>query len=221
MKVLAEAESLAKGRLRSDPDAVKRLLETVRLVLDRRRFAWVVDGREPTKAERRAAVMASAALLAASRVQSSRRMTGKVRQESIVMDALKKLGFKQVAPRTILNVSLAPAPGEFCGESVLGETRSGGRNADIVVRLRDHRLMPIECKASNSALNSVKRLNNDAAVKAVTWRRDFGLRQVVPTAVLSGVYELHNLIDAQERGLTLFWEHDLDPLIRWVDSARL
>ena len=27
--------------------------------------------------------------------------------------------------------------------------------------------MPIECKVSNSAVNSVKRLNNDAAVKRV------------------------------------------------------
>jgi hypothetical protein len=76
--------------------------------------------------------------------------------------------------------------------------------------------MPIECKVSNSSTNSVKRLNNDAAVKAGSWRTDFGLRQVVPTAVLSGVYKLHNLLDAQERGLTLFWAHDLNRLTDWL-----
>jgi len=59
--------------------------------------------------------------------------------------------------------------------------------------------MPIECKVSNSSLNSVKRLNNDAAVKAVGWKRDFGLRQVVPAAVLGGVYNLHNLLEAQDQ----------------------
>ena len=40
--------------------------------------------------------------------------------------------------------------------------------------------MPIECNVSNSTLNSVKRVKNDAAVKAETWLKDFGTTQVVP-----------------------------------------
>jgi hypothetical protein len=215
LKVLAEAPSLARGRLKNRPDDVKRLVETVRLVLDRRRFSWVVEGREPTEAERTAAVMASAALMAASRVQTKRRTTGKAEQEAFVKATLTELGLSSVNARDIPTVALAPSPGEFCGES-----RLGTRKADIVVRLWDHRVMPIECKVSNSSLNSVKRLNNDAAVKATTWQRDFGLRQVVPTAVLSGVYDLHNLIDAQERGLTIFWAHDLKPLTNWITSTK-
>jgi hypothetical protein len=105
--------------------------------------------------------------------------------------------------------------GEFCGESVLG-TRKG----DIIVRLWDQRVMPIECKVSNSSTNSVKRLNNDAAVKATSWKTDFGLRQVVPSAVLGGVYKLHNLQDAQDRGLTIFWAHDLKPLTDWIAATK-
>ncbi len=80
--------------------------------------------------------------------------------------------------------------------------------------------MPIECKVSNSSTNSVKRLNNDAAVKAETWRNDFGQNQVVPTAVLGGVYKLHNLLDAQRRGLALYWEHDLAALTSWINGTR-
>jgi hypothetical protein len=215
LTVLAEAPSLAKGRLQSRPEDVRRLIEVVRLVLDRRRFAWVVENREPTEAERGAAVMASAALMAASRVQTNRRNLGKKQQEALVSKALKDLGLTEVAARDIPNISHAPAPGEFCGESVLG-TRKG----DIIVTLWDHRVMPIECKVSNSSLNSVKRLNNDAAVKAVSWKRDFGLRQVVPSAVLGGVYNLHNLLDAQDRGLSLFWAHDLSPLTAWIAQTK-
>jgi XamI restriction endonuclease len=215
LTVLAEAPSLAKGRLQSRPEDVRRLIEVVRLVLDRRRFSWVVENREPTEAERGAAVMASAALMAASRVQTNRRTLGKKQQEALVTQALKDLGLTEVAAREIPNVSLAPSPGEFCGESVLG-TRKG----DIIVTLWDHRVMPIECKVSNSSLNSVKRLNNDAAVKAVSWKRDFGLRQVVPAAVLGGVYNLHNLLDAQDRGLSLFWAHDLAPLTAWIAQTK-
>jgi hypothetical protein len=80
--------------------------------------------------------------------------------------------------------------------------------------------MAIECKVSNSATNSVKRLNRDAASKAEVWKTDFGTRNVVPAAVLSGVYKLHNLIDAQDRGLTIFWAHDLVGLVNWIESTR-
>lgn len=215
LKVLADARSLSKGHLENSPELVQRLIAVVRQVLDRRRFAWVVENREPTEAERNAAVMASAALMAASRTQTRRRTLGKDQQEAMVKEALKVLGFTEVSSRKIPNISHAPAPGEFCGESVLGN-----RKGDIIVRLWDHRVMPIECKVSNSSTNSVKRLNNDAAVKATSWKVDFGVLQVVPSAVLSGVYKLHNLLDAQNRGLTIFWAHDLKPLTDWITSTK-
>jgi len=80
--------------------------------------------------------------------------------------------------------------------------------------------MPIECKVSNSALNSLKRLNNDAAVKAVGWKLAFGESQVVPVAVLGGVYDLANLLDAQEKGLNLIWAHDLRALTNFVKATK-
>lgn len=215
LKVLADARSLTRRTLERTPELVQRLIGVVRQVLDRRRFAWVVEGREPTEAERNAAVLASAALMAASRTQTRRRTLGKDQQEEMVKVALRELGFTEVASRTIRTISHAPSPGQFCGESVLGN-----RKGDIIVRLWDDRVMPIECKVSNSSTNSVKRLNNDAAVKASSWKTDFGLRQVVPSAVLSGVYKLHNLRDAQERGLTLFWAHDLGPLTDWITRTK-
>lgn len=215
LKVLADARSLTRSTLEGTPDLVQRLISVVRQVLDRRRFAWVVEGREPTEAERNAAVLASAALMAASRAQTRRRTLGKDQQEEMVKAALRELGFAEVTSRTIKTISHAPSPGQFCGESVLGN-----RKGDIIVRLWDDRVMPIECKVSNSSTNSVKRLNNDAAVKATSWKTDFGLRQVVPSAVLSGVYKLHNLRDAQERGLALFWAHDLAPLTEWITKTK-
>lgn len=226
LAVLADVASLAKGQLRKKPEDVKRLIDTVRSVLDPRRFVWVVQKRGPSDTEREAALMASAALLAASRVQTKRRSMGKTKQEAFVKSVLAEGGLKEVKRRPIPNVSFAPAPGEFCGESLLGYSKSDtspdkGRLADIVLRLWDYRLMPIECKVSNSSLNSLKRLNNDAAVKAVTWRRDFGQNQVVPSAVLSGVYDLSSLLDAQQRGLTIFWSHDLRPLTEFLEKTRL
>jgi hypothetical protein len=41
----------------------------------------------------------------------------------------------------------------------------------------------------------------------------------VPVAVLSGVFGLHSLEDAQRRGLSLFWAHRLADLTDWIDST--
>ena len=215
LKVLADAPSLARSNLQENFDQVERLLGVVREVLDFRRFVWIAEEREPTEAERSAAVLASAALMAASRTQARRRNIGKDKQEKQLKEALAELGFTEVPSRKIQTISHAPAPGEFCGESMFGS-----RKSDIIVRLWDDRVMPIECKVSNSSTNSVKRLNNDAAVKAVSWKTDFGRRQVVPSVVLSGVYNLRNLRDAQDRGLTLFWAHDLAQLTGWISKTK-
>jgi hypothetical protein len=79
--------------------------------------------------------------------------------------------------------------------------------------------MPVECKVSNSETNSYKRLNNDAAVKAVAWREELGRNNVVPAAVLSGVYGLANLKYAQEGELTLFWAHGIQRLIEFIKAT--
>jgi len=215
LRVLAEANSLAPTRLRSSLEDRKRIAEVVVACLDRRRFPWVQEGRPPTDSERAAAVLASACLMAYQRIQTWRRNEGKARQEKHVRDALLGLGFRKELPRPMGTVGNAPGPGAFCDESMVGT-----RKADFVVGLWDERKMLIECKVSNSELNSVKRLNNDAAAKAEAWLQDFGRSNVVPTAVLSGVFKLHNLVEAQDRGLVLFWAHDLDAFAQWVSSTR-
>lgn len=214
LKVLAEAK-LSRQRIQNDSAMVQRIKQVVLDGLDRRRFPWVIEGREPTESEREASVIASAALIATRRLETRRRGDGKREQESAVHAALRALGFEQLASRKVARLSDAPGPGQFCPESELGN-----RKADVLVGLWDRRVMPIECKVSNSSTNSVKRLNNDAAVKAETWRNDFGQNQVVPTAVLGGVYKLHNLLDAQRRGLALYWEHDLAALTSWINGTR-
>jgi len=215
LKVLAEAKSLSKKHLKSDDANIRKILNVVKSVIDKRRFVWIVDNREPEEHEKAAAVMASAALMAASRAQTNRRSLLKNRQEAKVVESLRALGLQKVKTRKIKNLAQAPGRGEFCGECSFA-----GRKADIVVRLWDDRAMPIECKVSNSALNSVKRLNNDAAVKAGEWKRRFGVDQVVPVAVLGGVFDLANLLEAQDRGLTLIWSHDLTPLVDWISSTK-
>lgn len=218
LKSLMDAKSLSPKALKANPELVPRLVQTVLAGLDRRRFPWVTEQREPGEGEREAAIIASAALIAVQRLATSRRHEGKTQQEERVREALIGLGFTKITRpkgQGISNLRLAPQEGQFCDEVKLGP-----RKADIVVGLWDGRTMAIECKVSNSFLNSIKRLNNDAEVKARQWLVAFGEDQVVPVAVLSGLFHLDKLEQAQHRGLTLYWAHRLGELTDWISKTR-
>lgn len=215
LEVLAEVESLAPTRLRGNPEYVERVARVVLESIDKHRFPWLAEDRPPRPAERSAAILASASLMAYQRLQTARRNTAQKEQEEKTRGMLLKVGYQEVAKRPIETLGQAPGNGEFCGECSFGT-----RKADFVVGLHDNRKLLIECKVSNSEVNSVKRLNNDAAVKAEVWRKDFGSRNVVPAAMLSGVYKLENLIEAQQRGLALFWSHEPDAFAAWLARVR-
>lgn len=214
LKTLAET-TLSASALQNDPAQACRVRDIVLHIIDPHRFPWVGEKRQPETHEREQAVVASAALVSARKVETARRSDAKKVQEDHVKQVLREIGFTEVRRRDIPLLDAAPAPGEFCGESKLGNTR-----ADLVVRLYDRRAMPIECKASNSAVNSFKRLNHEAAGKAAAWLTGFGKLQTIPAAVLSGVFHPANLETAQGSGLALFWSHRLQDLAEYVTSTR-
>ena len=213
LKTLAEA-SLAPSRLRNDPEMATRVLKVVLASLDAKRFPWVAEQRHPDETELHAAALASASLMAKQRVETDRRTLAKATQEGQVADYLVAIGLTQVGRRDVSTHADAPGHGAFCAECLFGDDK-----ADLLAHLYDGRLMPIECKVSNSATNSVKRLK-EAQNKARRWLDAFGTRQIVPGAVLSGVYKKHNLVQAQEAGLTIFWAHDLAPLGDFINSTK-
>jgi hypothetical protein len=213
LKVLADVPTLAPGVLGNDKTKLRKVFSIIERTIDPYRFPWVIEDRPPSKSEKSAALLASSVLLAAQRISAARRSHGKSNQEALVRDFLTTLKYREVPRATISTLVEGPKKGEFSGESMLGS-----RKADVILRLNDTRLMPIECKVSNSATNSVKRINNDAAAKALTWLKTFGTNQVVPTAVISGVFKVSNLLQAQEVGLTLFWAHDLKKLGKFICS---
>jgi len=89
---------------------------------------------------------------------------------------------------------------------------------DVTVGLRDGRLLLIECKVSNSATNSVKRLDREVGDKVKSWRHGYGERAIT-AVVLAGVFKAANLQAAQAGGVVLFWEHALGGLADFLSQA--
>ncbi len=196
-----------------DPSRAERAAQIVRTAWDPIRFGWIADGRKPSPEEVRTAVLWTASIWAIESMRTHQRMTSARTQEELVASTLEGAGFLRVGRGRIESLEDVER-GTFTPES-----RIGNHKSDVPVRLRDGRLMAIECKVSNSAVNSKKRLNNDVGAKAADWQRDFG-NQVITVAVLSGVYSLGNLTTAQEnQHIVIFWSHDLRPLVEFVTKA--
>lgn len=78
--------------------------------------------------------------------------------------------------------------------------------------------MLLECKVSGSEVNSFRRLNHETVNKHDTWARGFAA-QAYTGAVLGGVFKPVNVLAAQERGVYIFWEHHLAPLVAFLDEV--
>jgi hypothetical protein len=122
-------------------------------------------------------------------------------------------GFTEAPARVITNTDDLNR-GAFCAESEVATAES-----NICVRLHNGRLLLSECKVSNSAINSVKRLNRDIGSKVGVWGREFGA-QAIPMGDISGVYKRKNLVDAQNAGIAIVWERDVSPLVEFLRTAR-
>jgi len=121
LKTLVDTNSISPRTLRNDVGLVQRLVETIRSGLDRRSFPWVSEGREPTEAERQAAILASSALIATQRAATSRRNEGKSAQEEKVREELRRIGLVEISivGRAVASLAEAPQPGLFVAMRLL------------------------------------------------------------------------------------------------------
>lgn len=201
---------------RVPPAYADETADVIALVIDTVRFPWIKENRNPRPAELEAAILATTTLLAARVMATNRRGSASVRQETAVANVLEECGFRLVESRTAIVVLDHLERGCFSRERKVADAK-----CDVPVRLRDGRLLALECKVSNGPKNSWKRVNREVGGKAETWRQYFGT-QIVTAIVLAGVYDLACLKTAQDsQNVTLFWEHDLAPLAEFVASASL
>jgi len=127
-------------------------------------------------------------LVASQHVQTLRRGDEKSSVEGAVKGLLVGMGWTHASARTGRGVQklVTDAPAE---RNFFTQTNLGPDNADVIVRLDDGCLLAIECKGSNSEINSRKRLNKEAAQNARAWLIGFGAEQVVPAVALQGVFK--------------------------------
>ncbi len=210
-------DSLAATLVRKDVQRAQQICEIMVQIIDPKRFPWIYENRKPSKEEIRRAILASTVAAAAQKVQTSRRTDERDAVEGAVKGLLVGADWKRIpAPRDgIKNIRRdAPAPNEFMERVTLGKN-----GADLVVGLKDHRILAIECKGSNSEINSRKRINKEVANDAQAWLREFGDETVVPAAAIQGVFKPSYIAEAQEIPVVFFWGHRLEDLKAFLDAT--
>ena len=210
-------DSLAPTLVAKNPERAERICDVMIQIVDPKRFPWIYGGRKPTKEEMNRAILASTVVAATQRVQTSRRSDEREAVEGGVKGLLLGAGWKRVqAPKGGLkNIRRdAPEPNQFMEGVTLGKN-----GADFVVGLKDHRILAIECKGSNSGINSRKRINKEVANNAQAWLREFGDEMLVPAAAIQGVFKPAYIAEAQEVPVVFFWGHRLEDLKQFLDAT--
>ncbi len=207
--------SLSATALRANATLADELVGLLKLSLDPKRFPWIATGKPPTATQLSAAKLASAVAAAIARVQTKRRGDEKEALEKDIEALLQGLGWKKVArPGTAIKLlASGPKPGEYISHCTLGED-----NMDFVVGLKHGRTLAIEAKASNSEVNSRKRLNKEVVVDAQHLQGHFGT-QVVSATALRGVFKPEYVVTAQSTPLIIFWGHRLDDLKSFLSAT--
>jgi hypothetical protein len=187
--------------------------------IDVERAPWLTARRTPTATERETFVGWAAAGPASGRVTTQRRSTASARQERATRAAAKAAGYASVRPHGTLK---DPIKEMRAGSYASAARKLDGTSMDVPIRLRKNHatgllFLAIECKVSNSSVNSRKRLA-DVAGKREIWDSSAHLYNVRTAAVLSGVYSVERLMKAQRAGIMLFWEHRLSDLTAFLPA---
>lgn len=208
--------NLAWKEIERSAKRARAIRDVIRQGLDPHRFPWIGKKVEPTKEEVRAAILASCALAAAQCAQTSRRNLDGFTLEGEVRNVFQAAGMKPIhLPRMGVTDQDQIRPGEYSR----GSCQLQGDKADIVARLFDKRLLAIECKSSNSAVNSIKRINKEVVKKCNHWSGAFG-QVLISAGVIQGVFGQSAIIAAQDERVVLFWGHDLDTLRKFVVGTK-
>lgn len=208
--------SLTKTAVKRSQVLADKLATLLSSTLDPKRFPWVADGRTPTDEELETAKLATAVLTAVSAIQAGRRGKESTALEGKVAEILEAAGYIQVPKRSggIKQIAHFPESGTFMRQCTLGS-----HNADYIVGLKDGRLLPLECKASNSKVNGFKRLNKEVVVDAGDWYSEFGRASIVAAAAIRGVFNADNVETAQAQNVHIFWWHNMGALADFLTQV--
>jgi hypothetical protein len=177
---------------------------------------WLNYGRPPRIAELRRLLWSVAPLIASQQLATLQRNRYAAAQEQSVLKLLRAKGWTQL-PGSLLDKRAELPLRHFMHKTRYATASEGSpQEVDIALGLRGSVVLATECKVSNDATNSVKRIN-DVLKKATAWKTHWG-SFVKTAAILQGVIAGKEVVRLIEADVIVFWSHDLAAFDAWIDS---
>lgn len=175
---------------------------------------WLDQNREPLKAELHSTTEALALLIAAQAAVTNKRTLLAAKQEADVLELLTGKGWKQKSAPLIDQSSQLSAR-EFMHKTRFA-TGTRPQEVDIACGMGSSVVLAMECKVTNDATNSIKRVN-DILKKAGAWQEHWG-NFVKTAALLQGVIAYKDVARLLEAGVQVFWSHRLQDFAAWLEQ---
>ncbi|MEM6459470.1 MAG: XamI family restriction endonuclease [Planctomycetota bacterium] len=154
-------------------------------------------------------------ILARQKFETDRRTAAARGQELAVVALLEELGYEPADLREI-DQPWTVGSGRYMHKTTFRGAAQSTAEVDVAVGLAGGRLLALECKVSNDATNSIKRVN-DVLKKRESWEKGYG--GVLTTgAVLSGVIAPRDVLRLASQGVCVFFSHDLDGLRQYLSG---
>lgn len=177
---------------------------------------WLAGNANPTRRQIKRVVDTLTPMISSQIFNTVRRNRLSDEQEAAVETMLGGKGWPRVASATVSSpADIAPAHymrKTRCVASASGATKE----VDIACGVRTTLLLAMECKVSNDATNSVKRVS-DVLDKAKSWQTHWG-HFIQTAALLQGVIAYKDVARLLEANVRVFWSHDLQALSDWLDA---
>lgn len=176
---------------------------------------WLSENRIPSRDEIDSVISRVSVLIAVQRVATAKRNRLANEQEEAVVSLLLESGWTQLPSLSVDHIGNLPAK-NFMNRTKLTIGDGAHQEVDISCGIKNERIVAMECKVSNDATNSVKRVA-DVNKKASSWKNEWG-RRVETAALLQGVMTAKEVKKLTDNGVRVFWAHDLDAFKKWINE---
>ena len=176
---------------------------------------WLETGRKPTRRELERVYWAIGTIIASQQFATVQRNRAAHKQEQDVVAILLRLGWTRMP--SSLRDTRASLPERHFMHKTRFATENEPQEVDIALGLRGSVVLAMECKVTNDATNSVKRIN-DVLKKATAWKSHWG-SFVKPAALLQGVIAERDVFRLLDANVEVFWSHDLMRFEQWLGDA--
>lgn len=179
---------------------------------DRRLTRWLNDDQVPTFSQVRNLLRSVVPILSDKDVATVRRGRMSLEQEGAVVALLQERGWLRQGGGLISNLTDVQ-PHHFLHKARFA-TKTQPQEVDIACGLPGTVVLAMECKVTNDATNSVKRIN-DVLKKATAWQLHWG-SFVRTAALLQGVIAFKDVARLLDGKVEVFWSHDLSTFEAWL-----